>query len=108
MFDFKPPEAKGPVRVLKGGMLIDGNGGKPVKDPVIVLEGRRIKAVGTKGKVKIPAKAEIIDCGTATLLPGLMDMHVHITGDARLHGFRRLEVSLLCSVFSGSRLLDLH
>ncbi len=42
MFDFKPPEAKGPVRVLKGGTLIDGNGGKPVKDPVIILEGRRI------------------------------------------------------------------
>ena len=77
MFEFKPAEAKGPVRVLKGGLLIDGNGGKPVKDPVILLEGRRIKQVGTKGKVKIPAKAEVIDCGSATLLPGLMDVHLH-------------------------------
>jgi len=31
MFDFKPAETKGPVRVLKGGLLIDGNGGKPVQ-----------------------------------------------------------------------------
>jgi hypothetical protein len=73
MFEFKPPEARGAVKVLKGGLLIDGNGGKPVKDPVIVLEGRRIKQVGVKGKVKIPARAEIIDCGTATLMPGMMD-----------------------------------
>ena len=77
MFEFKPVEAKGATRVIKGGLLIDGNGGKPVKDPVIIVEGRRIKQVGTKGKIKIPAKAEIIDCGKSTLLPGLMDVHLH-------------------------------
>ena len=47
MFEFKPIEAKGATRVIKGGLLIDGNGGKPVKDPVIIVEGRRIKQVGT-------------------------------------------------------------
>ena len=57
MFEFKPVEAKGATRVIKGGMLIDGNGGKPVKDPVIIVEGRRIKEVGSKGKIRIPAKA---------------------------------------------------
>ncbi len=77
MFDYKVPEPKGPVRVLKGGQLIDGNGGKPVKDPVIVLEGRRIKQVGTKANIKIPPKTEVIDCGQATLMPGLMDVHLH-------------------------------
>ncbi|MEK6591645.1 MAG: amidohydrolase family protein [Pseudomonadota bacterium] len=77
MFDYKVPEAKGALKVIKGGMLIDGNGGKPLKDPVIVLEGRRIKQVGTKSEVKIPARAEIIDCGKLTLMPGLMDVHLH-------------------------------
>lgn len=77
MFDYKVPEAKGAVKVIRGGMLIDGNGGKPVKDPVVVLEGRRIKQVGTKNEVKIPARAEVIDCGKLTLMPGLMDVHLH-------------------------------
>ena len=77
MFDMKAPEAKGKVKIIKGGALIDGNGGKPLKDPVIVLEGRRIKQVGTKNDIKIPARAEVIDCGKLTLMPGLMDVHLH-------------------------------
>jgi imidazolonepropionase-like amidohydrolase len=77
MFDMKAPEAKGKVKIIKGGTLIDGNGGKPLKDPVIVLEGRRIKQVGTKNDIKIPARAEVIDCGKLTLMPGLMDVHLH-------------------------------
>ena len=77
MFDLKAPEAKGKVKIIKGGTLIDGNGGKPLKDPVIVLEGRRIKQVGTKDNIKIPARAEVIDCGKLTLMPGLMDVHLH-------------------------------
>jgi imidazolonepropionase-like amidohydrolase len=77
MFDYKIAEPKGDVKVIKGATLIDGNGGAPLKDPVIVLEGRRIKAIGAKGKVKIPAKAEVIDCAGLTLMPGLMDVHLH-------------------------------
>ena len=75
MFDMKMPEEKGKIKIIKGGLLIDGNGGKPVKDPVIVLEGRHIKQVGAKNEVKIPARAEVIDCGKLVLMPGLMDMH---------------------------------
>jgi len=77
MFDYKVPEPKGATKVIKGGLLIDGNGGKPIKDPVIVLEGRRIKQVGTRSEVKIPARAEVIDCGKLTLMPGMMDAHLH-------------------------------
>src|SRR5690606_24799815 len=90
MFEFKQPEARGAGKVLKGGLLIDGNGGKPVKDPVIVLEGRRIKQVVVKGKVKIPAKAEIIDFGTVTLMTGLMDVQLQtfMVNFMTLHTFR--------------------
>lgn len=77
MFDMKAPEEKGKTKVIKGGLLIDGRGGKPVKDPVIVLEGRRIKQVGAKNEIKVPARAEVIDCGKLTLMPGLMDVHLH-------------------------------
>ncbi|MBI3936807.1 MAG: hypothetical protein HY323_07500, partial [Betaproteobacteria bacterium] len=62
----KPVKPAGRPRYIKGGLLIDGNGGKPVKNPVIALEGIRIKQVGTKETIRIPAGAEVIDCGGYT------------------------------------------
>jgi imidazolonepropionase-like amidohydrolase len=62
---------------LKGATLIDGTGRKPVKDPVIALDGKRIARVGTKAVLRIPPDAEVIDCSGLTLLPGLMDVHLH-------------------------------
>lgn len=75
--DMKFPEEKGPQQFVKGGMLIDGSGKKPIKDPVIELNGRRIKRVGTKASVRIPPRATVIDCGNNTLMPGMMDLHIH-------------------------------
>jgi imidazolonepropionase-like amidohydrolase len=68
---------KGKITVIKGGLLIDGNGGKPVKNPIVVLEGKFIKDVGVRGKARIPPGAEVIDCSSYTLMPGLMDLHIH-------------------------------
>lgn len=73
----KPVKTAGKPRYVRGGLLIDGNGGKPVKNPVIALEGIRIKQVGTKETIRIPAGAEVIDCGGYTLMPGMMDLHIH-------------------------------
>jgi imidazolonepropionase-like amidohydrolase len=77
MAEVTAPEEKGPLRYLKGGTLIDGTGGKPVKSPVIVLQGRRIRKVGTASEIRIPAGAEVIDCSKYTLMPGMMDLHIH-------------------------------
>jgi imidazolonepropionase-like amidohydrolase len=68
---------KDKARYLQGGTLIDGNGGKPVKDPVIVLDGKRIREVGTKATVRIPRDAEVIDCARYTIMPGFVDAHLH-------------------------------
>lgn len=65
------------ITVLKVGLLIDGNGGAPVKDAVVVIEGKRIKVVGRSGEVEMPAGAEVIDLGGKTLIPGLVDTHAH-------------------------------
>ena len=73
----KALEEKGALKFIKGGTLIDGKGGKPLKDPVVVLEGRRIKQVGTQDKVKIPRDAQVIDAARYTLMPGMMDLHIH-------------------------------
>lgn len=63
--------------VIEGGTLIDGNGGAPLKDSVVVIEGSRIEAVGTRGSVSYPPQAKIIRADGMTVLPGLIDAHIH-------------------------------
>ena len=64
--------------VLAGGRLIDGYGGPPIENSVVVIEGNAIRAVGTEASLAIPAGARVIDTNGYTVLPGLMDMHVHL------------------------------
>jgi predicted amidohydrolase YtcJ len=63
--------------VIEVGLLIDGSGGDPIKDAVIVIEGKKVKAVGKKGAVNIPHGARVIKAGDKTVFPGLIDSHVH-------------------------------
>ncbi|MGH7119581.1 MAG: amidohydrolase family protein [Acetobacteraceae bacterium] len=64
--------------VLKGRALIDGTGGKVLDDPVILIEDGRIRSVGRAGSVEEPRDAEVLDFSGSTLLPGLMDCHIHL------------------------------
>jgi imidazolonepropionase-like amidohydrolase len=64
--------------VLAGGRLIDGYGGPPIDDAVIVVEGNRITAAGREGTIRIPDGARVIDTNGYTMMPGIMDMHVHL------------------------------
>ena len=66
------------IKALVGGTLIDGFGGKPLLNSVIIIEGERIKVVGQVGQLQIPAGAEIISTEGMSVLPGLWDMHVHL------------------------------
>src|SRR5215510_14610881 len=77
MLEMKASPERGPLTYVKAGTLIDGTGGKPVRDPVVVLQGRRIREIGTKRAIRIPPRAEVIDAGRATLMPGMMDLHIH-------------------------------
>ncbi|HYC72113.1 MAG TPA: amidohydrolase family protein [Opitutaceae bacterium] len=70
-----PAAAK--ITALTGGRLIDGWGGPPLNDSVILIEGDRIKAVGTSATLAVPAGAEVVDCRGMSVLPGLWDNHVH-------------------------------
>jgi hypothetical protein len=63
--------------VLEVGLLIDGSGGAPVKDAVVVIEGKKVKAAGKRGEVKIPQSAKVIQARDKTAFPGLLDSHVH-------------------------------
>lgn len=65
------------LKALVGGTLIDGFGSDPIKNSVILIEGERIKAVGTLETLTVPANAEVISTEGMSVLPGLWDMHVH-------------------------------
>ncbi|OHE32862.1 MAG: hypothetical protein A3J94_09275 [Syntrophus sp. RIFOXYC2_FULL_54_9] len=63
--------------VLKGSRLIDGLGGDVLKNAVVLIEEGRIKEIGMEGRITLPAGAEVIDMADCTLLPGLLDIHLH-------------------------------
>jgi len=70
--------AQEPVMVLQGGRLIDGTGAPPIEDAMVIVEGGRIRAVGRRGQFSVPAGADVIRTDGRTILPGLVDMHLHL------------------------------
>ncbi|MBP7964189.1 MAG: amidohydrolase family protein [Caldilineaceae bacterium] len=64
--------------LIHNGTLIDGTGRAPVTDAAILLEGNRIRAVGPVASLSVPADAQRIDAQGGTILPGLIDSHVHL------------------------------
>ena len=64
------------TKALVGGTLIDGFGGKPLSNSVIIIEGERIKAIRQIGQIEIPKTAEIISTEGMSVMPGHWDMHV--------------------------------
>ena len=80
--------------VLKADRLIDVENGKLISNAVVVIEDDTIVAAGEARKVTFSKDSKIIELGDYTLLPGLMDMHVHLTSDATKHGYKRLADSL--------------
>src|SRR6266511_2832589 len=97
-----------PVIAIRAARLIDGRGGAPLASAVVIVRGDRIEAVGAG--LAAPAGARTIDLGGATLLPGLIDLHTHLTstgvhwedellkttpGQAALHGAHNAYVTLM-------------
>src|SRR5262245_9986272 len=72
--------------VLKAARLFDGKSDAAIANGVVVVAGGRIQAVGAG--LAAPAGATLIDLGDATLLPGFIDAHVHLTGEAGENWYR--------------------
>ena len=68
----------GEILALTGGRIIDGNGGPPLEEAAVVIQGSKITAIGPASVV--PAHARVINLDGKTLLPGLIDAHIHIGG----------------------------
>src|ERR1041384_7052978 len=87
----------GQVTAIKAGKLFDAKSGTDLQNQVILVAGDRIADVGPAASVKIPAGAKVIDLSNATVLPGLIDGHVHLTdgkGDQRQEALHSATESL--------------
>ncbi len=73
-----PLLAQSPVTAVRAGVLIDGRGGAPVRNAVILVRDGRVVAAGAD--VRVPAGARVVDLSRYTVLPGFIDMHVHLAG----------------------------
>jgi imidazolonepropionase-like amidohydrolase len=67
-----------PVTLVKAGRLLDPRNGNLLAPAAVLIEGGKIKEIGAPAKVQAPSGAKIVDLGTATLLPGLIDSHTHL------------------------------
>jgi imidazolonepropionase-like amidohydrolase len=63
---------------IVGGFLIDGNGGIPIENAVVLMEGDRIAHVGTVADTRVPDGFRVINARGYTVMPGLNDAHVHL------------------------------
>jgi len=106
-------KAEKEIVVIKGGNLIDGTGARPLKNSVVAIEGTRIAAVGKEGDVDVSKKAKKteIDASGKTVMPGLIDSHLHLMGmktDRYLEEeiVRPQQLSLIKSVFDAVDLLE--
>jgi imidazolonepropionase-like amidohydrolase len=80
------------IEVVRAARLLDVATGKYVDNPQVVVTDGRITAVGKSGDA-VPAGAKVIELPGATLLPGLIDMHVHLDSVAEIGGYNSLQYS---------------
>jgi imidazolonepropionase-like amidohydrolase len=81
--DAARPSATGSIAIT-GATLIDGRGGPPIVDAVVVVSGEKIIAAGPRASTPVPKSAEVIDAKGLSLLPGMIDSHFHLDGDDSL------------------------
>src|SRR5688572_1682529 len=70
-----PPAEK--LVAIVGARLVDGRGGPPIDDATVVVRGSSIVAAGPRRDVRLPAGTEVFDAVGLTLVPGLVDAHLH-------------------------------
>ncbi len=70
--------SKNPLALVKG-RLIDGTGRTPRQDAAVVIDGPLIQEAGSRDEINLPPGCRIIDVAGQTIMPGLIDAHVHLT-----------------------------
>lgn len=85
-----PPEGV----AIRAGRLFDARSGKNLTNQVIVIKGDRIADVGPAASIQIPQGARVIDLSRATVMPGLIDRHVHLMQDPEPNDGRNTLIGL--------------
>lgn len=67
------------MTAIRAARLIDGTGKPSIRDAVVLVRDHAIEVVGSRSEVAIPPEADVIDLGNETVLPGLIDAHVHLS-----------------------------
>jgi imidazolonepropionase-like amidohydrolase len=93
--------AQGQVTAVRAGKMFDPKSGANLTNQVVLITGDKITDVGPADRVKIPTGAKVIDLSSATVLPGLIDGHVHLT-DAQ----GNLQHQMMVALFSATSSLN--
>jgi imidazolonepropionase-like amidohydrolase len=88
--------------IVRCGKLLDVASGNYVHDAAVLINGERIAQVGPATSVSSTG-ARVIDLSSKTCLPGLIDVHDHLTSDARVHGYQGLSISVPRATLTGAR-----
>ncbi len=79
-----PAAGGGATLLVTAARMVDVIAGRMVERPAILVRDGRIAAVGRQGALAVPEGTKTLDLGGLTLVPGLIDMHVHLTSDPRI------------------------
>src|SRR5262247_734642 len=99
-----PSQSQQPAKrvvAVKAARALDARTGAMIDNAVIIIEGDRVKTIGAKAT--IPAEVEVIDLGSKTVLPGLIDCHTHLTFEPSQMGYSSLGVSVPRSALTGAK-----
>jgi imidazolonepropionase-like amidohydrolase len=87
---------------VHAGHVLDVKSGKMLADQILVIEDGKIVSAGAAAEAKIPADAARIELPNATVLPGLIDAHTHLTSDPKF-GYERLAISEARETLTGAK-----
>jgi imidazolonepropionase-like amidohydrolase len=86
--------------VIRAGKLFDPQSGQMRDHPIIVVIGNRIDSIGTS---QVPPGAKVIDLGDATVFPGFLDVHTHLTSNPDGGGYNSLGISIPRAALIGAK-----
>ena len=87
---------------VHAGHMLDVKSGKTLNDQIIVIEDGKIASVGAAAQANVPSDAVRIELPNATVLPGLIDAHTHLTMDPKF-GYERLSISVSREALIGAK-----
>jgi len=88
--------------VVHAGKLVDVKSGKLLSNQAVVIQGEKIVSVGPAAEVKTLPSDKVVDLPNATVLPGLIDVHTHLTGDPNF-GYQQLGISIPREALTGAK-----